>query len=174
MLTGTLFYPVRCQWSDIRTYLFVVLFATGNLILPQLIHMIPSGGRMFLPIYFFTLVASYKFGWKVGLTTAMLSPVLNSVLFGMPPAAILPAILIKSTLLSLMAAFIALACKKISLLHLLFVVLGYQIYGCVIEWVITQNFQTAFVDFTIGIPGMMIQVFGGWWILKKMALYDQQ
>lgn len=172
MLTGTFFYPVRCQWSDLRTYFFVVLFATGNLILPQLIHMIPSGGRMFLPIYFFTLIASYKFGWKVGLTTAILSPVLNSVLFGMPPAAILPAILIKSTLLSLIATFIALTFKKISLLHLLFVVLSYQIYGSVIELVITQNFQMAFSDFTIGIPGMIIQVFGGWWILKKMALYD--
>ena len=103
MLSGTFFYPVRSQWSDVRTYFFVWLFATGNLILPQLCHLIPSGGQMFLPIYFFTLVASYKFGLRVRFAKAILSPVLNAFLFGMPPVAVLPIILIKSVLLALIA-----------------------------------------------------------------------
>lgn len=42
---------------------------------------------MFLPIYFFTLVAAFRCGWKVGLLTAVLSPVVNCLLFGMPPGA---------------------------------------------------------------------------------------
>ena len=78
--------------NELKTYLFVLLFVAGNIILPQLCHLIPDGGKMFLPIYFFTLVASYKYGVKVGLMTAVLSPIINSLLFGMPAFALLPAI----------------------------------------------------------------------------------
>ena len=59
--------------NELKTYLFVFLFVAGNIILPQLCHLIPDGGKMFLPIYFFTLIASYKYGVKVGLMTAVLS-----------------------------------------------------------------------------------------------------
>lgn len=174
MSSAVSFYPVRSRWSDIRTYFFVWLFATGNLFLPQICHLIPSGGQIFLPIYFFTLIASYKFGLRVGLATAILSPVLNSILFGMPALAILPVILIKSVLLAVIAAYIASACEQLSFFHLVFVVFSYQIYGSLIEWMITKSFTAATADFTIGIPGMLIQIFGGWYLLKRMALYDQR
>jgi hypothetical protein len=128
---------------------------------------------MFLPIYFFTLIASYKFGIRVGLATALLSPVLNAVLFGMPPITVLPAILIKSVFLSLIAAYVSNTFKKLSLFHLLFVVIAYQVYGSVIEWLLTESFTAATADFSKGVPGMLIQVFGGWYLLKKLALYEQ-
>ena len=80
-------------FNELKTYLFVGLFVAGNIILPQLCHLIPNGGKIFLPIYFFTLFASYKYGLKVGLLTAAISPVINSLMFGMPALALLPAIL---------------------------------------------------------------------------------
>lgn len=174
MTLATTFHPVSSPWSDLRTYFFVWLFATGNVILPQICHLVPSGGQMFLPIYFFTLIASYKFGLKVGLLTAILSPVLNSILFGMPPLALLPVILIKSVLLAIIAAYVASTCERLSFFHLLFVVLSYQIYGSLIEWMITKSFTAAIADFTIGIPGMLIQIVGGWYLLKRLALYEQR
>lgn len=88
------------NYNDTKTYLATLLFVVGNMALPQLFHLIPQGGITWLPIYFFTLIGAYKYGWKVGLLTAFLSPVLNSLLFGMPQPVILPAILLKSTLLS--------------------------------------------------------------------------
>jgi hypothetical protein len=57
---------------------------------------------------------------------------------------------------------------------LLLVVLGYQIIGSVIEWALTQSFTTAIADLTIGLPGMMIQIFGGWWLLKQLARYGRR
>ena len=174
MSTATSFYPVRSQWSDVRTYFFVWLFATGNIILPQLCHLIPSGGQMLLPIYFFTLIASYKFGLRVGLATAILSPILNSVLFGMPPAEVLPVILIKSVMLAAIATYVSSTCKRLSFFHLVFVVFSYQVYGSLIEWPVTGSFSAATADFTIGIPGMLIQIFGGWFLLKRLALYEQR
>ena len=84
------------NYSNVKTYLFALLFVAGNIALPQLCHLVPYGGPTLLPIYFFTLIAAYKYGFRVGLLTAVLSPVINHVLFAMPSEAVLPIILIKS------------------------------------------------------------------------------
>lgn len=141
-------------FGNVKTYLFVLLFVAGNIALPQLCHLVPAGGPTLLPIYFFTLIAAYKYGFKVGLLTALLSPVINHLLFAMPAAAVLPAILIKSGLLAGTAALAARYAKNISLLALLGVVLSYQIIGTVFEWALCGNFFLAVQDFRMGIPGM--------------------
>lgn len=152
--------------NELKTYLFVLLFVAGNIILPQLCHLIPDGGKMFLPIYFFTLVASYKYGVKVGLMTAVLSPIINSLLFGMPALALLPAILTKSVVLALAASFVANKTHKISIVNLLIVVLTYQFVGTLAEWAMTSSFYVAIQDFRLGIPGMVLQLFGTYFLLK--------
>ena len=152
--------------NELKTYLFVLLFVAGNIILPQLCHLIPDGGKMFLPIYFFTLVASYKYGVKVGLMTAVLSPIINSSLFGMPAFALLPAILTKSVVLALAASFVANKTHKISIVNLLIVVLTYQFVGTLAEWAMTSSFYVAIQDFRLGIPGMLLQLFGTYFLLK--------
>ena len=82
METNARFYSL--SFGNIKTYLFAFLFIAGNILLPQLCHLIPAGGPTLLPIYFFTLIAAYKYGFRVGLLTALLSPVINHLLFGMP------------------------------------------------------------------------------------------
>ena len=156
------------SYSDSKTYLFATLFVIGNILLPQLAHLVPQGGFIFLPSYFFTLIAAYKFGWKAGLLTAIFSPLVNHVLFGMPPLAVLPAILIKSVFLSFSAAMAAKYFKTISLPILLLVVLSYQVFGTLLEWSIVGDFFVAIQDFRIGIPGMLIQIFGGYLIINKL------
>ena len=101
-------------YREAKTYGIALLFVAGNIILPQLFHLIPQGGITWLPIYFFTLIAAYKYGWKVGLLTAVLSPVANALLFGMPAPAALPAILMKSVLLAIASA--PAACRRRPLL----------------------------------------------------------
>lgn len=151
-----------------KTYLFASLFIAGNILLPQLFHLVNLGGKIFLPIYFFTLIAAYKYGWKVGVITAIMSPLANSVLFGMPVAAILPAIITKSVLLALSAGFFAHHFKTVSILLLVGVVLSYQIAGTLIEWAIVRDFAVAVSDFRIGVPGMLLQVFGGYLFIKYL------
>ena len=143
-------------FGNVKTYLFALLFVAGNIALPQLCH-------------FFTLIAAYKYGFKVGLLTALLSPVINHLLFAMPAAAVLPAILIKSGLLAGTAALAARYAKNISLLALLGVILSYQIIGTAFEWALCGNFFLAVQDFRMGIPGMLIQWFGGYALLKAIA-----
>lgn len=154
------------SYKDVRTYTLVPLFVLGNIALPQLVHLIPGGGLTLLPIYFFTLIAAYKYGWKAGLLTAVLSPLINHLLFGMPPAAVLPAIMMKSTLLALSAGFAATYFKKLSITILALVVLTYQAVGTLGEWALIGSFYTALQDFRIGIPGMVLQVAGGYLLIK--------
>lgn len=155
--------------SNTKTYLFATVFVTGNLLLPQLAHLVPQGGLILLPIYFFTLIAAYKYGIHVGLLTAVLSPLANNLLFGMPPSAMLPAIIIKSVILAVAAATAAKHFGKVSFLGILLAILAYQVVGTGIEWAMTQNFFTAVQDFRIGVPGMLIQLVAGYFVLKALA-----
>lgn len=155
-------------YSSVKTYLAVSLFVLGNLVMPQLFHLIPQGGMIWLPIYFFTLVGAYKYGWKVGVLTAVLSPLVNSALFGMPATTVLPAILLKSTLLAVAAGYAASHFKKATLGLLLGVVLAYQIVGTIGEWIMVSDFWLAAQDFRIGIPGMLFQIFGGWLFINHI------
>lgn len=157
------------SYKEVKTYLFALLFIVGNIALPQICHLIPGGGLTWLPIYFFTLIAAYKYGLRVGLLTALLSPLLNSALFGMPPIAVLPAILIKSTLLAGAAAYAAHRFGEVSLLAIAGTVLAYQVIGTLIEWAVVQDFAVAIQDFQIGIPGMLVQIFGGYAVLRAIA-----
>ena len=150
------------------TYMVAALFVLGNVVLPQLLHLIPQGGMHWLPIYFFTLVGAYKYGWKVGLLTAVFSPLVNSLLFGMPAVPALPAILLKSVLLALAAGLAAKKFGKVSVLILLGVVLSYQVVGTMGEWIIKGNFVSAVQDFRIGLPGMALQIVGGYLVIKYL------
>ena len=137
------------QYSDIKTYLMALIFIAGNIILPQLCHLVPQGGITWLPIYFFTLIGAYKYGWKVGLLTAVLSPLANSAFFAMPAPAVLPAILLKSVSLALAAAFIAHKTNKVSILCMLAAVFAYQLFGTLGEWAMTGSLSAALQDFVL-------------------------
>lgn len=172
MTLTTSFRAMSLGLSNTRTYLFGAAFVLGNLVLPQLCHFVPDGGKMLLPIYFFTLIASYKFGIRVGLLTAVFSPLLNSLLFGMPPVAVLPVLLVKSSLLAIVAAWVASYTRKLSLLHIALVVVAYQVLGGCAEWAISGSFAAAVQDFTLGLPGILLQIVCGWLVLKLLAKYE--
>lgn len=155
-------------YREVRTYVMACLFVLGNVVLPQLFHLIPQGGIIWLPIYFFTLVGAYKYGWKVGLLTAIASPLVNSWFFGMPAPAVLPAILTKSLLLAVAAGFVAARFKNVSWKGLLAVVLFYQVVGTLVEWAYVGDLRLALQDFRIGLPGMLLQVVGGYWVLRRI------
>ena len=153
-----------------RTYLAAALFVVGNIVLPQLAHLIPQGGVTWLPIYFFTLIGAYKYGWHVGLLTAVASPLLNSWLFGMPAPQVLPAILMKSVVLAAAAGFAARRFRAVTLPLMLAVVLTYQVVGTFGEWALTGSFYAAAQDFRVGLPGMALQVVGGYWFIRHLIV----
>ena len=158
----------QLSYSQLKTYLIAALFIVGNIVLPQLCHLLPQGGLIFLPIYFFTLVAAYKYGLTAGLTTAVLSPLVNSALFGMPLAAALPIILIKSVTLAIAAALIAKRTNKVTIITVALAVIAYQFIGSIAEWVMTGSIEKSSQDIILGWPGCLIQILGGYVILRYL------
>lgn len=156
-------------YTQAKTYFVAAAFVVGNILLPQLAHIVPNGGFIFLPIYFFTLIAAYNYGWKAGVLTALLSPIVNYLLFAMPPLAVLPAILAKSLFLALAAGLASQYYKRISFVILAGVVLAYQVFGTIVEWALVGDFFVAVQDFRIGVPGMLLQVVGGYYLINYLA-----
>ncbi len=155
------------QYADIKTYLFATLFIVGNILLPQLFHSIPRGGQIWLPIYFFTLLGAYKYGWKVGLIVALLSPLGNYLLFGMPAIVMLPVVLFKSTILALLAGAVAYY-KNLSVLALVFVVAMYQVIGALGEWFILEDILLVLRNISNSTPGMCMQIIGCYLFVKYL------
>ncbi len=150
---------IALQWlgvRDAKAYLMASLFVAAGIALPQLCHLMPQGGFIFLPIYFFTLIAAYRYGPAVGLLTAVLTPVANSALFGMPAAAMLPVIMAKGSILALAASLVAHRAGKVALWAVALAVVVSQALGLVF----------GIQDIMLGWPGVLLQIFGGWAVLK--------
>ena len=117
-----------------RTYLFATLFTAGNIALPQLCHLVPQGGLLFQPIYLFTLIAACRWGWRVALLTALVSPLLNTLWFSMPSVAMLPVVLLKSVVLALGVSWAMTSKVRKPLLVAVLFIIGAQLLGGVAEW----------------------------------------
>lgn len=154
--------------TELKLYLLAALFVGGNLLLPQLCHLLPLGGNVLLPILFFTLISAYKFGLLTGLLTGLASPIVNHALFGMPSNEMMVAVLIKSVLLALFASLIANRTKSVSILNLLAVVVSYQVVGSSLIGFISGDFTASLQTILVGLPGMALQVIGGYLFLNAM------
>ena len=153
-------------YGEIRTYLMAALFVVCNIALPQLFHLIPQGGIIFSPLSLVILVGAYKFGWKTGLLAAVLSPLVNHLITGMPAWDVLQVMTLKLTVLALVAGLAAQHFKTVSLPLLIGVVLVSKAIGCLGELLLTGGIEATIADFTIGWPGLLLQVIGAWLILK--------
>ena len=150
------------NYDEEKTYLWAAVFVACNLILPQVFHLIPQGGIIFSPLSFFILVGAYKFGWKTGLLAALASPLVNHLLTGMPAAEVLPAVL------ALVAGLTAQHFKTISLPILIGVILVTKAIEALGEFVLTGGIAATVADFTIGWPGMLLQIIGGYLVIKYL------
>lgn len=137
-----------------RTYLFATLFTAGNIALPQLCHLVPQGGLLFQPIYLFTLIAACRWGWRVALLTALVSPLLNTLWFGMPSVAMLPVVLLKSVVLALGVSWAMTSQVRKPLLVAVLFIIGAQLLGAVAEWALLSSATTLWLC----LPGVALQV----------------
>lgn len=64
-------------------------------VLPMAFHAIPNGGNIFLPMHIPVLLCGMLCGWPYGLLCGLMGPLLSSILTSMPPAAVLPAMMVE-------------------------------------------------------------------------------
>jgi len=154
------------NYSEAKTYLWAMIFVACNLILPQVFHLIPQGGIIFAPLSLVILAGAYKFGWRTGLLAALLSPIVNHTITGMPAWNVLPVMVVKLMILAMIAGLTAEYFKKVSITLLVGVVLVSMAFGALGELLFTGGITASIQDVTVGWPGILLQVLGSWLILK--------
>ena len=156
------------NYDEAKTYLWATIFVACNMVLPQVFHIIPQGGIIFSPLSLVILVGAYKFGWKTGLLAALASPLVNHLLTGMPAWSVLPVMTMKLAVLALVAGLTAQHFKTVSLPLLVGVVLVTKVLEALGELILTGGIAATIADFTIGWPSLLLQVVGGYLIIRYL------
>ena len=156
------------NYDEVRTYLWATVFVACNIVLPQLFHLIPQGGIMFAPLSLVILAGAYKFGWKVGLLAAVAPPLINHLLTGLPAWGVLQVMTLKLIILALVAGLTAQYFKKVTLPLIIGVVLAAEVLGGLGELALTGGIAATVQDFTIGWPGLLLQIVGTYLICKYL------
>ena len=155
-------------FNEVRTYFWAVVFILSNLVLPQVCHLIPQGGVMLAPLSFVIMAGAYHFGWKPALLAAALSPLVNHYATGLPAWGVLQVMTIKLIILALVAGLAAQHFRKATLPILAGVVMAAEVLGGLGELALTGGIAATIADFTIGWPGILLQIAGTYFIYKKV------
>lgn len=70
--------------SNIKNLALAAMFMALGLVLPFFTGQIPQIGKMLLPMHIPVLLCGLICGWKYGLAVGFVTPLLRSVIFGMP------------------------------------------------------------------------------------------
>ena len=71
--------------TNVKTLVLAALFLALGLVLPFLTGQIPEIGSMLCPMHIPVLLCGFFCSWPWGLAVGLITPVLRSLLFGMPP-----------------------------------------------------------------------------------------
>lgn len=156
------------NYDEAKTYMWAAIFVACNLVLPQVFHLIPQGGIIFSPLSLVIMAGAYKFGWKAGLLAAILSPSVNHLVTGMPAWGVLPVMTMKLAVLALVAGLTAQHFKTATLPLLIGVVLICKVIEALGELALTGGIAATVADFTIGWPGILMQILGTWFVIKYL------
>lgn len=147
-------------------YLWSALFVAANVLFPQLCHLVPWGGKALLPIMLFTLVAAVRFGVGCALLTAVASPLVSTLLFGMPSGMMLGAVLAKSAVIALVFGLWKETHRAFTLPAIVLLVLFCQAFCFLTEGGLMFGWETSWADLLISWPGMSLQVLAGWLVIR--------
>ncbi len=84
-------------YTDLRSYLFTLLFVGLSIAVPMVFHQFNLAGPTFLPMQIFVLAAGLIFGWRAGLIIGVTSPLISYAITGMPMMTILPQTVVELT-----------------------------------------------------------------------------
>ena len=81
--------------TPLRRMILAAVCVALCVVLPIAFHSIPNAGSVILPMHIPVLLCGMIASWPYGLICGLMGPMLSSVLTGMPPAAILPAMMVE-------------------------------------------------------------------------------
>ena len=95
-----------------KNLVLTAFFIALGLVLPMAFHAIPNGGTLFSPMHIPVLICGLCVGPLEGLICGLATPALSSVLTGMPPAPVLPGMLVELAFYGLVSGLMMKALKN--------------------------------------------------------------
>ena len=150
-----------------KLVLAALLLALG-VVLPTATHSIPNAGSVLLPMHIPVLLCGLTCGWRYGLACGLLAPSLSHLITGMPPAAVLPAMVCELAAYGLISGFAARSIhtgRRTADLYLQLIasmITGRVVYGAMNALIFRAGAYSmkAFVTaaFVTALPGIVIQL----------------
>ena len=160
------FVPSTTRTSVPSKMMWAALLVVCNMVLPQVFHLIPQGGIIFAPLSLVILAGACKLGWRVGVLVAVASPLVNHFAFGLPQWGVLQVMMVKLVVLAFLGGWAAQRYQRVSIPLLAGIVMASLLVGGMAELLLTGGLAATVADFTIGWPGLLLQVFGCYAIMK--------
>lgn len=139
-----------------------------GVVLPVLFHAVPNAGSVLLPMHIPVLLCGFLAGWPFALACGVLTPALSTLFTGMPPAAILPAMVCELAVYGMVSSLIYHRMPKGRRVPRLYLPLvaamlaGRAVSGALNALVFSagQYSLGAFVSasFVVALPGIVIQL----------------
>lgn len=85
---------------------YSALFLAFGLLLPQIFHLVGGGGPIFLPMHIPVLLAGFFLGGPLGALVGAVTPILSSLVTGMPQVPILYFMIAELTAYGFLAGFL--------------------------------------------------------------------
>lgn len=155
------------KMSYAKKIVFTAVCIALCVVLPMAFHAIQNAGQIFLPMHIPVLLCGLMCGWPFGFICGLLGPVLSSLLTGMPPAAMLPSMMVECAaygcVTGLMMKFVHTG-KTVPDLYigmLTAMVLGRVLAGLAKSLIFspgTAPFAWVTTSLVAGIPGIVIQL----------------
>ncbi len=161
--------------TPVKKLVFTAVCAALCLVLPMAFHTIPNAGSIFLPMHIPVLLCGLICGWPYGGVCGIIGPLLSSLVTGMPPAAMLPSMMVECCAYGFVTGMLmrhvhtkhAVADLYISLVSAM--VVGRVVASFAKAWIFTPGvapFAWVTTSLVAGIPGIAIQL-----VLMPMVVF---
>ena len=153
--------------SSVKKLVFTAVCAALCLILPMAFHAIPNAGQVMLPMHIPVLLCGLVCGWPFGAVCGLIGPFLSSVITSMPPAAMLPSMMVECAVYGFISGLLMKYVRTgksgadlyISLISAM--AAGRIAAGFAKAWIFTPGvspFAWVTTSLVTGIPGIVLQL----------------
>jgi niacin transporter len=101
----------RFTMTSTKRLILAGLCVALGIVLPLAFHSVANAGSIFLPMHIPVLLCGLICGWPYGLACGVITPLLSSLITGMPPVAFLPSMLFELAVYGLVSGLLMRAIK---------------------------------------------------------------
>ena len=94
------------KMSAVKKSIITAVCIALCVVLPQAFHAVPNAGAIYLPMHIPVLLCGLICGWPYGLLCGLAGPALSALITGMPPAAVLPGMMVECGVYGLAAGLL--------------------------------------------------------------------